>query len=181
MEVCLWVRFASASGKGVGSIVWLWRMLNFWRRVFVIVDISRPSGACRRISLLLVGWCVISNVPVGVASRSGLIGLVVNVVCRGCHPSGCFGGRGGVVRVFLRLGAFVALYLSIVVFPLGVESIVASDTQVGFQVTLNGMERMDVSSSSGLSRMMCVVVSPSIMWWHNYLAVRCSGRHLLTW
>ncbi len=65
------------------------------------------------------------------ASRSGLIGFVVNVVCRGCHPSGCFGGMGGVVRVFLRVGAFVVLYLSIVCFPLGVVSTIVSDTHVG--------------------------------------------------
>ncbi len=81
---------------------------------------------------MLVGWCVISNVPVGVASRSGLIGLVVYVVCRGCHPSGCFGGKGGDVRVFLRVGAFVVVYLFVVVCPVGVVSTVASDTHVGF-------------------------------------------------
>ncbi len=49
---------------------------------------------------------MISNAPVGVASRSGLIGVVVNVVCLGCHPSGCFRGIGGDVRVFFRVGAF---------------------------------------------------------------------------
>ncbi len=58
---------------------------------------------------MLFGWCVISYAPVGMASRSGLIGFVMNVVCRGCHPSGYFGGMGGVVRVFLRVGAFVVL------------------------------------------------------------------------
>ncbi len=81
-------------------------MLSFWKRAFVIVVMSRPSGAWSRISLCLVGWCVISNVLVGVASRSGFIGIVVYVVCHGCHPPGCFGGRGGDVRVFLRVGAF---------------------------------------------------------------------------
>ena len=35
---------------------------------------------------MLRGWCVISYAPVGVASRSGLIGFVVNVVCRGATP-----------------------------------------------------------------------------------------------
>ena len=58
---------------------------------------------------MLFGWCVISYAPVGMASRSGLIGFVVNVVCRGCHSSGCFGDMGGVVRDFLRVGAFVVL------------------------------------------------------------------------
>ncbi len=71
------------------------------------------------------------------ASRSGLIVFVVNVVNRGCHPSGCFGGMGGVVRVFLRVGAFLVLYMSTMFFPLGVVSTVVSDTHVGCQVTLN--------------------------------------------
>ena len=109
MEVCLCVRLASASGKGVVSIVWLWSMLSFWRRAFVIVVIDLPSGAWRSASFVMFGWCVISYAPVGMASRSGLIGFVVNVECRGCHPSGCFGGVGGVVRIFLRIGAFVML------------------------------------------------------------------------
>ncbi len=112
---------------------------------------------------MLFGWCVISYFPVGMASRSGFIGFVVNVVCRGCHPSGCLGGVGGVVRVFLRVGAFVVLQLSIVVFPLGVESTVVSGTHDGCQVTLNGIERMGVSSSSEFSRVSCAVVRPSIL------------------
>ncbi len=97
------------------------------------------------------------------ASRSGLIGFVVNVVCRGCHLSGRFGGVGGVVRIFLRVGAFLTLYLLIVVFPLGVVSTDVSDTHVGCHVTLSDMERMGVSSSSEFSRVRCAVVSPSIL------------------
>ncbi len=97
------------------------------------------------------------------ASRSGLTGFVVNEVNRGCHPTGCVGGMGGVVRVFLRMGAFVVLYLSIVVFPLGVVSTVVSVTHVGCHVTLNGIESIGVSSSSEFSRVRCAVVSPSIL------------------
>ena len=67
------------------------------------------------------------------------------------------------------------------VLPLGVVSTVVSGTHVGFQVTLKGMERMGVSSSSEFSRVSCAVVSPSILWWQNCLAVRCSGLHLFTW
>ena len=115
------------------------------------------------------------------ASRSGLIGFVVNVVYCGCHPSGCFGGVGGVVRVFLRAGALEVLYLSIVVFPFGVVSTVVSGTHDGFHSTLKGMERIGVSSSSGLARVSCAVVSPVNLWWQYCLAVRCSGFHLLTW
>ena len=129
----------------------------------MIVVINRPSGAWRRASLVFFWWCVISYAHVGMASRSGLIGFVVNVVRRVCHSPGSFGGVGGVVRVFLRVGAFVVLYLSIVIFQLGVVCTVVSDTRVGFQVTLNGMERIGVSSSSGLSRVRCAVVRPSIL------------------
>ena len=59
-EVCLCVRLASASGKGVVSVVWLWSMLSLWRRAFVIVVINLPSGAWSRASFVLTGWCVIS-------------------------------------------------------------------------------------------------------------------------
>ncbi len=45
----------------------------------------------------------------GIASKSGLIGFVVNEVYSGCHPTGCCGGVGGEVRVFFLLGAFVVL------------------------------------------------------------------------
>ncbi len=58
---------------------------------------------------MLFGWCVISYAPVGMASWSGLIGFVVNVLNLGCYSPGCFGGMGGVLRVFLRVGAFVVL------------------------------------------------------------------------
>ncbi len=52
---------------------------------------------------------MISNAPMGVASKSGLIGFVANVVCLGCQPSDCFGGIGGDVRVLLRMGAFAVM------------------------------------------------------------------------
>ena len=50
-------------------------------RAFVIGEISRPSGACISAESWAFGWEVISNAPVGVASRSGLMGVVVYVVC----------------------------------------------------------------------------------------------------
>ncbi len=83
---------------------------------------------------MFFGWCVISYTPVGMASRSGFMGFVVNMVCRGCHPPGCFGSVGGVVRVFLRADALVVLYFSNLGFPLGVASTVVYVTQVGCQV-----------------------------------------------
>ena len=66
-------------------------------------------------------------------------------------------------------------------FPLGVVSTVDSGTHDGFQLTLNGMERIGVSSSSEFSLVSCAVVSPSNLCWQNCLAMRCSGFHLLTW
>ncbi len=40
-------------------------------------EMSRPSGACSNIESCEVGWLVISNAPVGTASKSGLIGWVL--------------------------------------------------------------------------------------------------------
>ena len=64
---------------------------------------SLPSGACRRISLLFLGWRIISNDLVGTESRSRFIGFVVNVVCLGFQPLGCVEGVEGDVRSFLRV------------------------------------------------------------------------------
>ena len=96
IDVCLCVRLAIASGgSGVLVSVGLYRFVSFWRRAFVIVVISLPSGAWKRISLWFVGCCVISYVAVGIASRSGFMGEVVNVVCLGCQLRGCCLGAEG--------------------------------------------------------------------------------------
>ena len=49
-----------------------------------------------------MGWKVITKDSVGIASRSGLVGWVVKVVCMGCHPQERGGGVGDVVLVFFR-------------------------------------------------------------------------------
>ena len=54
-----------------------------------------------------MGCWVISYVPVGAESRSGLMGVVENVVFLGCHPWDYGLGVGGVVRTFLRVGALL--------------------------------------------------------------------------
>ena len=87
--------------------VGLYRVASFCRRDFVSVVISRPFGAWRRISLWLMGSWVISYVAVSTASRSGFIGVVVNVVCLGCQPRGCCVGMGGAVLNFFRVGALL--------------------------------------------------------------------------
>ena len=88
-------------------------------------------------SLLFLGWRVISNEPVGKESRSGFIGFVVKVACLGIQPLGCLGGGGvgGDVRGFFRVLVLALKQLLIVVVPLGVVRTVASGTQVGFHVT----------------------------------------------
>jgi hypothetical protein len=87
--------------------VGLFNVVSFCRRAFVNLVIIRPSGACKRISSLVVGCWVTSYVPVDVASSSGLMGAVVKVVFFGCHPRDCGLGMGGVVRTFLRVGALL--------------------------------------------------------------------------
>jgi len=94
MVVCLCVTSASASRSVKLSFVWLWRVLCFCRCAFVILVMSLPSGACKNTSMAFVGWSVISNDPVGAGSRSGLIGLVVKVVCLRCQLLGRGGGMG---------------------------------------------------------------------------------------
>ena len=82
-------------------------VVSFCRRAFGSLVIIRPSGACMRISASSVGYWVISYVPVGVESRSGLMGVVVKVVFLGCHPRDCDLGVGGVARTILRIGALL--------------------------------------------------------------------------
>ena len=74
-----------------------------------LVEMRRPYGSCRSTVSGEVGWAVISNVPVGKASRSGLIGWVVKVAWRGFHPHWRFGGVGVVVLVFFLWGSLLIL------------------------------------------------------------------------
>ncbi len=77
------------------------------KRAFVILVMSLPSGACKSTSMSFVGWRGTSNDPVGAEFRSGLVGLVVKVVGLGCQSFGCFGGIGGVVPGFFRMGSLI--------------------------------------------------------------------------
>jgi hypothetical protein len=52
---------------------------------------------------------VISKNSIGAESKTGLIGVVVKVVCMGCHHLVCGGGIWGVVRVFFRMGALFSV------------------------------------------------------------------------
>ena len=48
-----------------------------------------------------MGWWDISNDPIGMVCRSGMIGLVVYVLCLGRHPEACEGEVGGALLVFV--------------------------------------------------------------------------------
>ncbi len=54
-----------------------------------------PVASCMSASLGESGCCVNVVAPVGVASRSGLIGVVVHDVNCGFHPVGLCGATGG--------------------------------------------------------------------------------------
>ena len=69
--------FANASGK-VDLVSCGWYMFESLRSLALgIVEMRRPSGAWSSTESKEVGWVVISNAPVGTASKSGLIGWVV--------------------------------------------------------------------------------------------------------
>ncbi len=75
--LCLSMTSDSASGKEI-EVSCGWYMFESLRNLgLVIVEMSRPSGPCSSTISVEVGWAVISNVPVGIASRSGLMGFVV--------------------------------------------------------------------------------------------------------
>ncbi len=98
------MRFARASRTEVQSFGGWYNVVSLWKRAFVISSSMRPSGACNMISLLEGGWQVILYDPDDMASRSGLIGQVVNVVCFGCHPRDCGVVVGGEALTFSRIG-----------------------------------------------------------------------------
>ena len=75
--LCRRMTSASAFGKEV-AVSWGWYVFESLRNLGVeILETRRPYGSCSSAVSDKVGWAVISNVPVGKASRSGLIGCVV--------------------------------------------------------------------------------------------------------
>jgi len=78
------------------------------------------------------------------------------------------------------MGALRRVFLSVVILPLGVLSIVSSYTRASFHATWNDVDRMGVSASSGWSRVSCAGVRPFPMCLQSCLAVRCAVCHWLT-
>ena len=67
----------SASGKVIVVYWGLYRFESLRSLGLDIVKMRRPSGPCSSIMSERVGCAMISHVPVGMASRSGLMGWVV--------------------------------------------------------------------------------------------------------
>ena len=92
LATCGWYMFESLRSIGLG-----------------ILEMRCPSGACNSTMPADVGWAVSSKVPLGKASKFGLIGWVVYVVWRGSHPHWRCGGVEGVVLVFFLWGNLLVL------------------------------------------------------------------------
>jgi len=67
----------SASGKGVVVSCGCYMFESLRSLGLVIVEMRHPYGSCSSTESDPVGWAVISNIPVGKASMSGLIGCVI--------------------------------------------------------------------------------------------------------
>jgi len=107
--------------------------------------------------------------------------MVVKVVCFGCQPRGCGRGVGEIVRVFLRDGVLFCRYLFMAVLPLGILRISVYVSRAVFQATLNGMERIGVSSSFGRILVSWAGVMPVWICWHRCLSVIRVVFHRFTW
>jgi hypothetical protein len=68
---------ANASGKVVVVSCGWYKLMSFCSLTLGIGEMKRPSGAWSSTVSREMGWEVISNAPVDMASRSGLIGWVV--------------------------------------------------------------------------------------------------------
>ena len=60
--------------------MWVVHFCEFVNLTFRIGEMRRPSGALSSTESKEVGWEAISNAPLGTASRSGLIGWVIDDV-----------------------------------------------------------------------------------------------------
>ena len=68
---------ANANGRAIVESCGRYIFVSFCNLAFGIGEMRRPSRAWRSTESKEVGWEVITNDPVGTASRSGLIGRVV--------------------------------------------------------------------------------------------------------
>ena len=75
--VALCLSMTYASGKVVVVSCGWYMFVSLCNLAFRMGEMSLPSGACSSTEYKEVGWEVITNAPVGTASRSGLIRWVV--------------------------------------------------------------------------------------------------------
>ena len=71
---CLRMVLAIASGSVCVDSCGRYIFVSLVSLAFDIEEIRRPSGACISTKSREVGWEVTSKAPVGIASRSGLMG-----------------------------------------------------------------------------------------------------------
>jgi hypothetical protein len=77
VALCRSMTSANASGKVVLDSCGCYMFVSLCSLALRIGDMRRPFGAWSSTESKEVGWRVISNSPVGISSRSGLIGWVV--------------------------------------------------------------------------------------------------------
>ena len=77
VALCRSMTSTNASDKVVVDSCGWYMFVSFCNLALRIREMRRPSGACSSTESKEVGLEVISNAPVGIASRSGLIGWVV--------------------------------------------------------------------------------------------------------
>ena len=77
VALCRSMAPANASGRVVVDSCGRCIFTSLCNLAFTIGEMRRPSGAWSGIESKKMGWEVITNDPVGTASRSGLIGWVV--------------------------------------------------------------------------------------------------------
>ncbi len=75
--LCLSMALAIASGSVCADVCGRYIFASLVSLAFDIGEIRRPSGACIRTKSKEVGREVTSKAPVGIASRSGLMGWEV--------------------------------------------------------------------------------------------------------
>jgi len=97
--------------------------------------------------------------------------------------SACFWERGrrGVIRFFLLWGTLFSRYLSNAILLLGNWRRSDFSSHAPLHATLNGMERIGMSSFSGWTMVRWDGISPEWICLHRYLAIIWVGFHLLTW
>jgi hypothetical protein len=142
-------RLAIESGRGVWLLACEYSLCSFWSVSFGRVHMFLSSGLCMITSFCELGCCVIVVEPVGIASRLGFIGMVVQVVYIGFMPVSCGGALGGCSLGRCLMGTALLRYALIACGPDGAAMMMSWGYHMGFNSNRYVMDKMGVSSSSG--------------------------------